>query len=216
MRIKAFVYILFLTSICLATNPEAWIISPLPSTFSINSGSPQTFTVGLSDADGNLATFDWIINGTFDTTVTISGAAAEVSRTYTFTDDNGGTSYVEGFACDTENECSMDEIVWIVFVDQPTSQEDYHLPEQLKLKQNSPNPFNPSTSISYDLPQADYIEISMFNIYGQHVESIVAEEQSAGVHTMTWHPNSLDSGVYIYTLKVSGRVVDSKKAIYLK
>ena len=69
-----------------------------------------------------------------------------------------------------------------------------------------PNPFNPQTTISFQLPEQAYVELSIFNILGEYVAGLVHEELPAGMHTMTW--NGLDkkrqiasSGIYFCRLK---------------
>jgi len=69
------------------------------------------------------------------------------------------------------------------------------------LSQNYPNPFNPRTVISYKLPVISEVEVSIFNLLGQKVVTLVSEKQSAGVHQLEWDAGNLASGVYYYVLR---------------
>jgi len=91
------------------------------------------------------------------------------------------------------------------------------LPEEFKLEQNFPNPFNPSTTISWQLPEANNVTLKIFNSLGEEVASLVKNEyQNAGEHSSLFIVNSaLPSGVYFYQLK-AGEFISTKKMILLK
>jgi len=98
--------------------------------------------------------------------------------------------------------------------------ENNEIPEEYMLYQNYPNPFNPQTSIDYDLPQDGIVEISIFNIMGTHIKTLVNLHQTAGYHSVKWNAkNSIEkpvsAGVYMYTIKV-GNFQDNRKMILLK
>lgn len=84
------------------------------------------------------------------------------------------------------------------------------------LEQNYPNPFNPITTISYALSHSGQVELSVFNIQGQIVQSLVNEKQDKGVHKAEFDASDLTSGMYIYSLKVDGKPVLSRKMMLLK
>ncbi len=95
------------------------------------------------------------------------------------------------------------------------------LPTVFSLSQNYPNPFNPSTMIKYGLPEAGNVRISIYNLIGQEVESLVNETQNAGYHEVMWNASNKASGVYLYTINVTnangkGNFRSAKKLILLK
>jgi len=70
----------------------------------------------------------------------------------------------------------------------------------IELKQNFPNPFNPSTQIEYFLPQRTYVEINIYNILGKKMFVLVKFEGAKGWHKVQFNAEDLPSGLYIYEL----------------
>ena len=94
-------------------------------------------------------------------------------------------------------------------------------PESFALANNYPNPFNPSTTIKYALPQAADVELTVYNVFGQVVRTLVAEYQSAGRYAVEWDAtndsgHSLSSGMYFYRLQAGGEFLEVKKMLLLK
>lgn len=83
------------------------------------------------------------------------------------------------------------------------------------LEQNYPNPFNPATTISFSLPQAAYMTLKIYNILGEEVATVLAEFRPAGMHKISWNPNNLPSGVYLYRLQTDENIL-TKKLLFVK
>jgi len=94
--------------------------------------------------------------------------------------------------------------------------ENSSVPQTTELFQNYPSPFNPVTSISYALGQAGQAELSVFNLNGQLVKQLMNGKQEKGAHKVEFDAGDLTSGLYIYTLKVDGKQVQSRKMMLLK
>jgi hypothetical protein len=75
--------------------------------------------------------------------------------------------------------------------------------EEFALNANYPNPFNPSTQISYKLADAGAVTLTIYNSVGQHVATLVNEQQQAGEHSITWRAGNLSSGIYFYQIDVN-------------
>ncbi len=93
-------------------------------------------------------------------------------------------------------------------------------PTGFVLNQNSPNPFNPSTVISYQLPANSHATLRIFNLLGQEVRTLVNGLQTAGEHEVTWDGKdnggrAVASGVYLYRLEAGGQV-KTRKLMLLK
>jgi len=94
------------------------------------------------------------------------------------------------------------------------------LPKEFGLGQNAPNPFNPSTSISYDLPKACNVHLEIYNVLGQSVKTLTSGYQEAGSQSIIWDGtdhtgNSVASGVYFYRIQ-AGDFSATKKMMMLK
>ena len=80
---------------------------------------------------------------------------------------------------------------------------------------NYPNPFNPLTTIKFQLDESNKITLKIYNITGQEIETIVNRYQTAGEHEITWQPAGLPSGIYFYRLQ-AGEYSETKKLILQK
>ena len=94
------------------------------------------------------------------------------------------------------------------------------LPGAFWLSNNYPNPFNPSTTIAFDLPQRSHVTIEVFNLLGQKVANLVDGVYPAGSYEVTWNGESssgesVSTGVYLYRL-MAGNFVQTKKMLLLK
>lgn len=89
------------------------------------------------------------------------------------------------------------------------------LPTSFSLTQNFPNPFNPSTSISYSVPQSGVVTLAIFNTLGQKVKEVVNQFQEAGNYTVSLNASDLSSGNYIYNINLNGQSIN-KKMLLLK
>jgi hypothetical protein len=89
------------------------------------------------------------------------------------------------------------------------------IPTSFLLEQNYPNPFNPSTKIQFTLSHSGYVTLKVYNTLGAEVATLVAENLSAGEHTVEWNASGLAGGVYFYRLQ-AGATVQTKKLVVLK
>ena len=92
---------------------------------------------------------------------------------------------------------------------------DYIRTNTFKLFANYPNPFNPSTTITFDLLKSQNIKLKIFDILGNEESTLVNRFLSAGRHTVIFYADSYPSGVYIYRLEAGG-FMHSKKMILLR
>ncbi len=89
------------------------------------------------------------------------------------------------------------------------------LPDQIMIGQNFPNPFNPTTNISFALPKDTYATLVIYDMLGREVARLLDGLTSAGYHTVTWDASRLESGIYIYKLS-AGNFVQAKRMILMK
>lgn len=88
-------------------------------------------------------------------------------------------------------------------------------PTKFSLYQNFPNPFNPSTTISYQIPKTANVTIKAFDILGREVATLVNEEKPAGNYEVKFDASNIASGIYYYQIK-TGKFVQTRKMILLK
>jgi hypothetical protein len=93
-------------------------------------------------------------------------------------------------------------------------------PFSFALHQNFPNPFNPSTEIQYEIPDDLLISVSIYDVAGRHIRSLINEDKLAGSYSTIWDGkndlgSSVAAGVYIYSIE-AGKHRQNKKAVYLK
>ncbi|MFZ5979290.1 MAG: FlgD immunoglobulin-like domain containing protein [Candidatus Zixiibacteriota bacterium] len=115
---------------------------------------------------------------------------------------------------------SSAKVVSFIDVMMDTDNDANNLPDNYSLSANYPNPFNPSTTIEFNLPSAGNVELVVYNIRGQVVRTLVDGQMSAGNHTVTWNSTNdvgeqVASGVYLYRLRADSFTA-VKKMILMK
>jgi len=140
--------------------------------------------------------------------------------------DGLGHCYVTGryrstFNCGSYSLPSSGD--WDIFVAKlgnDTSVENEIIPTKMELS-NYPNPFNPSTTIEFSIQNNSNVELSIFNIKGQKIKSLLNDQITSGEHSIVWNGEDdsgkkASSGVYLYKLHVNGRIELTKKCLLLK
>ena len=101
------------------------------------------------------------------------------------------------------------------FTPTTTDIDDEYLHLDYSLKQNFPNPFNPTTKITYSIPEISFVTLKIYSVLGNEVAILVNESKPSGNYNVTFDAAGIPSGIYFYTLKV-GNFSSTKKMIYLK
>ncbi|MBE84335.1 MAG: hypothetical protein CME21_17380 [Gemmatimonadetes bacterium] len=94
------------------------------------------------------------------------------------------------------------------------------IPENYGLAQNMPNPFNPSTTISYEVPESGATKLVVYNLLGQQVRTLIDNTIEAGYHSIVWDGadefgRQVASGIYIYRMS-SGEFAATRRMMFLK
>ncbi len=92
------------------------------------------------------------------------------------------------------------------------------MPEGFSLKQNFPNPFNPTTTIEYEIPESGNVTLKIFNSTGEEIRTLIRQKQAPGSHSITWdgknrNSQPVSSGVYLYMLKFGDFFQTQKMAL---
>ena len=127
-----------------------------------------------------------------------------VFTSYTGQNNGGGFSYIRTSV--NNSELDMDD--------------EFLFPHKYALQQNFPNPFNPRTTIHYELPNQELVQIIIFNLLGHQVKRLVYGFRGAGVNSIVWdgtndHGQPVSAGIYIYQLQAGG-FLQTRKMILLK
>lgn len=120
---------------------------------------------------------------------------------------NGSNSAVEsGFLADT----GLVSFPTLGVKDMPEG-----VPVAYSLRQNYPNPFNPSTSISFGVPGRTHVFLRIYNLLGQLIATLVDDDRSPGVYSVTWDAGNMPSGMYFYRLE-AGKFMETKKMVLVR
>jgi len=87
--------------------------------------------------------------------------------------------------------------------------------KEYALNSNYPNPFNPTTQISYQIPKNSFVNLVIYNALGQEVTKLVSQPQSSGKYTVEFNASNLPSGLYVYQLQ-AGEFSSVKKMMLTK
>ena len=95
-----------------------------------------------------------------------------------------------------------------------------HLPVSYTLHQNYPNPFNPVTTLRYDLPEDALVNITIYDMMGRQVKTLINDQQTAGYRSLQWNATNdlgqpVSAGMYLYTIQ-AGEFRQTKKMVLLK
>ncbi|MBN2092317.1 T9SS type A sorting domain-containing protein [candidate division KSB1 bacterium] len=122
----------------------------------------------------------------------------------------------------TDESLATDKDTILVFVDRPSNINSVKIsiPYAYFLYQNHPNPFNPHTTIKYQLPTAQEVKLAIYNLQGQCVTTLVNRKEEAGFYTITWCGldelgNNVASGVYFYHF-TAGKFKQQKKMVLMR
>ena len=101
-----------------------------------------------------------------------------------------------------------------------SSENEALLPQEFALHQNYPNPFNPVTRIRYDLPENSMVNITVYDMLGREVNTLVNQVQDAGFKSIIWdatndYGKSVSAGIYLYQIQ-AGDYMQTRKMVILK
>ncbi len=106
-------------------------------------------------------------------------------------------------------------VTWHKEIEVKDEAEDEQVPTGFGLQRAYPNPFNPRTTISYHLPETEFVKITVYDLKGRPIAFLLNEKMTAGVHRLDWEPHNLISGIYLIQMQ-AGPFVSVRKCILLK
>lgn len=180
----------------LSTPDDELFEDPILRVSSDNEGVDTTMTFSEAEIEGLLAEQGLTVGSTAELiwTVFISDGYDVVQAASYSNQDLGSEDFPDG---------------WTPFYDEVAatylSVEGGDMPREFALNQNFPNPFNPTTRISYALPQASDVRLQIFDLLGRNVVTLVNTQMPAGRHIVDFDASRLASGIYIYRLQAGDK-----------
>ncbi len=194
------------------TNPDSQAIDAFGLTLNypadlldfMNCDAAETLSDGWTATGCNENTDGQIIIGGFDP-IPATGSGILLKVVFQTSETSGnGTLQLTGFLNDLVGASTRDGLV--TTVESTTLVVAAELPEAFSLEQNYPNPFNPMTTITYRLPQRSQVKLTIFNVIGRTVRTLVQKELAAGEYSAVWDGRneagrSVTGGLYFYRLE---------------
>ena len=133
-------------------------------------------------------------------------------------------AYPEALNCQNQPEYCIDgdtltfEIPIVVQV--VSTEPEHFIPEEFSLRQNYPNPFNPVTTLRYDIPENSHVTITIYDMLGRQVKTLINQTQDAGYRSIIWDATNdygkpVSAGLYLYQIQ-AGEYMQTKKMVLLK
>jgi Concanavalin A-like lectin/glucanases superfamily/Secretion system C-terminal sorting domain len=141
---------------------------------------------------------------------TLNGNEPGLIGYWNFNEGNGSTTADQ---TSNGNDGTISGAVWIP--GSSSVENENKLPETFLLSQNYPNPFNPATKINYDIPQSSFVNIKVYDVLGNEIETLVNEQKLKGNYEINFDASRLASGIYFYQLQ-AGSFISTKKMILIK
>ena len=183
--------------------------------YDVDSDVTYTLTIEL-EFFGN--TYTDVHENISDTTISISSNSLDPLLNVTSQDEAVFTYYV--YASDEEYTVASDVGEFVLFRAALGVNEGLSVPDVYALHQNYPNPFNPVTTLRYDLPEDALVNITVYDMMGRQISTLVNTEQTAGYKSVQWNATNnegqlVSAGVYLYTIE-AGDFRQTKKMVLLK
>jgi len=186
----------------------------------LNAGGSVSVSVDAPDDASYMMRFFYAAAGTAQASIAVDGTEVIPSVAFTDTSDVFSPQFVMTKGTHTITVASaaggvtIDYLQVIEFVPVGVNQPK-ELPLGYYLQQNYPNPFNPTTSVDFAIGKASNVKLTVYNVLGQTVATLVDGRMSAGAHTVMFNASNLSSGVYFYRIE-AGDFKLTKRMVLLK
>jgi len=179
------------------------VVFPLPTVI-VDSG--LVATIYFTAAAGAPNTIVGIDSVNTDSTINQDGNIIHIRQRVEMADTSGIITLLPDFSAGTVEIRHSTDLA---------TDDDALLPRALDLAQNFPNPFNPTTTISFALPGKAMVRLEIFNLLGQKIAVLADREFTAGSHSLTWEAANAPSGIYFYRLN-AGKESITRKMLLMK
>lgn len=172
------------------------------STYYINEGLDNKFTLAVNGYDGNDYSAGYLLNG-------------QVPN-FKFYDSSTGVIIDAQSNIEIPMFQNFGGFIMGVLNAESESKSENILISSYQFNSIFPNPFNPSTTISYQIPRPSEVKIDAINLQGQIIQSIFDGFVNQGIQNTNWHPTNLESGIYIIRISFDDEINRAQKVIFLK
>ena len=225
IKFSAILFVLFSVSILFGTGIIVEAATASSSCTLVWTAPGDDGVIGTASAyDLRYSTDSALLINSFESTDSVHGlpspSPAGQQDSITVNNLQNGTVYFFAIKTvdDARNVSAISNIVKIVNLSLAFNDED--LPQSFSLTQNYPNPFNPSTTIGYSVPANSHVRLTIYNIRGQTIATLVDGVKPQGRYEETWNGTNevgsqVASGVYFYRLETNQNT-ETKKMVLLK
>ena len=220
------------------------LLTPEDSAEVVASGDVEISWQASSDYDGNDVTYEWVLYSAVDTTEVLAltsnteGTSAALTIPYDNVDaflesaglqvgdskdyvwnvkisDGSDTLNVAFYSFRDAAFVNVYNHLTLTRSLQTSNDVETGTPVAFKLEQNYPNPFNPTTNIKFSLPKTTNVSLTIYNMLGQKVSTLINEKMNSGFHIIPFDASNLASGMYIYRIE-AGSFTSIKKMLLIK
>jgi len=179
-----------------------------------NAGNVYVTGSSVSATNNDYATVKYNAAGQRQWAVRYDGPLHGLDDALALAVDSAGNVFVTGYSQGPEGNL---DYLTIKYIAGTSGIEDAapNISKRYQLYNNYPNPFNPTTTISFDLPVKSFVTLKVFDILGREVAAIISEQLPAGTHIRKWDAGNLPSGVYFYRIH-AGAFTQTKKLVILR
>ena len=179
-------------------------------------GSGNVYVTGWSKGSGSYddyCTIKYNSSGVQQWVARYNGPGNGLDEAFSIALDGSGNVYVTGWSIGSGTNYDYCTIKYSQGVG--IKKISTEIPSLFSLSQNYPNPFNPITKIRFDLPKNVNVKLTIYDMLGREIETLVNEQLNAGSYEVNWDGTKYTSGVYYYRLN-AGEFVETKKMILVK
>jgi len=180
------------------------------------SGAPATFNQIINNGQNNLPGMSFYSDEHTNSLIPVyvKGAGSEMLNLFADDYDSVRGKYIQNTEITQSIKLFWDYNFHVTGI---AKLKGVNVAEEYTLDQNFPNPFNPSTTISFNIPKSGVVSLKIYDITGKLVKSLLNNvKHEAGVKSINMSANELSSGIYFYSLEVDGRLISSKKMALIK
>ena len=168
-------------------------------------------------SDGNIAGIQFEVTGEYEITDNFlpDGWELEHNENTIILFSMDGSTLEDNKLFSYEGDLRLESIIVADWYGSEVASSSVLIPKEFALSPAYPNPFNPTTTLSFALPLDSEVFVTIYNLQGREVATLVSTTMEAGYHTVTWDANSFSSGIYFVHM-IAGEYMNTQKLMLVK